>query len=453
MNKKLYWVLAVLVVGALVLTACTPAEPADEPEVEEVSGEDAEAEADTEEEDAPPEEVTLRIFTRWSDASPVSQAFRDRVAEFQILYPHITIEDESINDEQANISKWNTYIATDDLPAIFQNYGGSSAYEWIANGLFLDLDEALEANPEWRDGFLDFFSQWQYDDIPGTYGVPYEFFAVPLFYNKDIFEEVGVDVPTTMAEFAEVSEQLLAAGYVPMAFGEKDNFKGDHLWAVLGLRRLGIDGMAGVATGETEFTGAGMRSVFETMEEWNEAGYVGENAVGVDYATETAMFLSGEAAMKFDGSWVLSEMDASPIADSIGVAPFPYFAAQPENRDLMFGGPAAGLSVNANLTGAELEAALMLLEFLSSVEHFTYLQETTNGGVYPAVMEPASSVGPVTAEYIEVLNNAGEFSIGAVGVLPEVLTQVRNSVQGLFAGQSVDEVLQEITAVQEDVEE
>lgn len=441
MMKSKLWILAVLLVSALLVTSCAPTEPAAEAEVEEV----AEAEA--------PEEVTLRIFTRWSDASPVSQAFRDRVAEFQELNPHITIEDESINDEAGFDNKWATYIATDDLPAIFQNYGGANTYDYIAEGLFLDLDESFAANPDWKNGFLDFFSQWQYEDVAGTYAVPYEFFAIALFYNKDIFDEVGVQVPTTIEEFEAASEALLAAGYVPLAFGEKDNFKGDHLWVTLSLKTLGGAAMNDLATGDLQWTGPEMTEVFGVMADWNSKGYLGENVVGVDYATETAMFLAGEAAMKFDGSWVLSEMDASPIADSIGVAPFPYFPETDEFAGVYMGGPGAGLSINGSLTGAEKEAAIQLLEFLSSVEHFSYLQETTGGGVFPAKMEAATTIGPVTAEYIAVLSDADAFSTGGTALLPEVSTQMRNSIQGLFAGLSVEEALQEIADKQAELTE
>jgi ABC-type glycerol-3-phosphate transport system substrate-binding protein len=48
---------------------------------------------------------------------------------------------------------------------------------------------------------------------------------VMFFYNKQIFEEVGVKAPKTWSELIEVSEKLLAAGYQPLAVaGDYDSF-------------------------------------------------------------------------------------------------------------------------------------------------------------------------------------------------------------------------------------
>ena len=38
-----------------------------------------------------------------------------------------------------------------------------------------------------------------------------------VFYNKDIFEEQGLSVPTTYSEFIETCEALKAAGSTPCA--------------------------------------------------------------------------------------------------------------------------------------------------------------------------------------------------------------------------------------------
>src|SRR5687767_14186944 len=47
------------------------------------------------------------------------------------------------------------------------------------------------------------------------YTINYDLVTSMMFYNKDIFAEVGVEVPETTAEFADVLQKLEDAGYTP----------------------------------------------------------------------------------------------------------------------------------------------------------------------------------------------------------------------------------------------
>lgn len=452
MKSKLWKLIALLVTTVLLVSCAGPDSDVGTETEEVVKTEEAVMTEEVVKTEEPPEEVTVRVLTRWSDASPLSQGFRDRLAEFQALNPHITILDESINDEKAYGDKLKTSIATNDLPAIFQNYGGPEILQYVEAGLYYDLTEALNADSEWQSNFLDFWANWQYESVSGTYAVPYEFFGISFFYNADILEEVDASVPTTIAELEAVSEKLLAAGYIPIAMGEKDNFKGDHLFVSLIIQKYGGAMMEGLESGEVRWDGPEVVDILTLMDDWNAKGYLGPNITGVDYASETALFLSGEAAMKFDGSWVLSELEASPIADSIMAAPFPYFADVPEFKGITMGGPGAGLSISGTLTDAETNAAIELLKFVTSVEHFTYLQETTGGGIFPVIMEPGD-VGPVTESYINVMNSVTEFDLIGV-LLAEVRTQFRDSVQGLLSGSiSPEEAAKQIADMHDKVTE
>lgn len=397
---------------------------------------------------APAEEVTLRVFTRWSDASPASAAFRDRMAEFMKQNPAITIDDMSTNDEATFNDKWKASVATGDIPDVFQNYGGVTNADYVKNKLFADLGGDLDADKQWKEGFLDFFGNWQYEGVQGIYGVPYEFYAVALFYNKDLLQKVNAEAPKTVKEFEEVSEKLKAAGIVPMAVGAKDKFKGAHLFSCLALKKHGTQLFPDIAGGKVKWDGAEVADIFTIMSDWNVKGYLGSNNVGVDYNAEKAMFFDEKTAMHYDGSWFLSEAEASTIKDKIGVVAFPGFDEKPEYKDTWMGGAGAGLSVSGALTGAKREAAVKFLKFVTSIEHFRAVQQASKGGVYPVKLEadPATT-GPVTVAYSAAVKTAKQFSVEAGAfVKPEVSAQIGDSIQGMFAGNSSEKAAKEIAA-------
>src|SRR5690606_19505800 len=62
-------------------------------------------------------------------------------------------------------------------------------------------------------------------DISGKeeiYAIPFVTNAVGVIYNKDIFDEQGLEVPTTWDEFIEVAEKVKAEGQIPFYHTYKD---------------------------------------------------------------------------------------------------------------------------------------------------------------------------------------------------------------------------------------
>ena len=49
-----------------------------------------------------------------------------------------------------------------------------------------------------------------------------------MIYNKAIFEKHGLAVPTTFAEFIALNDALLAAGEVPIAYGNQSPWAATH---------------------------------------------------------------------------------------------------------------------------------------------------------------------------------------------------------------------------------
>lgn len=380
--------------------------------------------------------VTIRIITRWSDQGLFSRAFQESLKTFMAENPGITVEDLSVNDENGFNEKIKIMIATGDVPEIVQNYGGTYNKLYFKSGVFADLAPSLAKDAAWKNGFLPFFEAWKYDDLPGTWGVPIEMYAISLFYNKEIFDSLKLDPPKTIEDLILMTPILKKAGYIPMATGVADNFRGSHLFTSLLVKKYGNKIVSDLANRKTTYEDPAVVDILTLMKDMQTQGVFGDNMSAVSYAIDTSLFASGKSAMHFDGSWYLGDQGIAKV--KAGAVPFPYFTKVPANKSHAMGGSGAGLSVAAVSDPAKLEAAMKLVKYLTSAERFSYYRDLVGGGVYPVILPPSGKINSVTLEYADSYKNVGTFTqdVGQYDPLPQMLDITRNAIQGMFAGVS-----------------
>ena len=155
-------------------------------------------------------------------------AFEEIARRYEALNPGIDVEITVIGQG------FETWIRTrfagggDLIPDIY-NINYTSGYEREGKIAFLDgyLDET---NPytgtRWRD-CLDARFIERYKWAGNTYVLSLDYIEIAIFYNKDIFRELGLEVPRTWAGFIGLCESIGEGGYVPMAM--PGNF--DSFWA------------------------------------------------------------------------------------------------------------------------------------------------------------------------------------------------------------------------------
>lgn len=204
------------------------------------------------------------------------------------------------------------------------------------------------------------------DEAGEVYGIPAYGWFSGIFYNVDLFEQLGLDVPTTFDEFLEVSAAFTAEGITPLTLGLSD---GDTAWHSLtgylensfynngsGDPQIDFD----VAYGQQTITG----TWDEPVADWYriiEEGVINERMLGLSSDQAIIEFGAGEAAMTISGPW-----NYDKIKDTgVNFAMFSHVGNDPDNLWLV-GGPAANFGVNADSTNQD--AALQVFEALASEE-------------------------------------------------------------------------------------
>ncbi len=128
-----------------------------------------------------------------------------------------------------------------------------------------------------------------------------------MFYNKKIFEDKGLTVPTTWAEFLAVEEALKTDYPTVVGLPAGDGWPISHnQTAVWGLA-AGPEGMDNVLYGDGRWDDQAFVDATQVLIDQNAAGYFGPEPLAGGYRDVLASFFRGEIPMMFTGTFMLPE--------------------------------------------------------------------------------------------------------------------------------------------------
>ncbi len=305
------------------------------------------------------------------------------------------------------------------------------------------------------------------DDLTGKYGdlfndsgkAPYTFdgklYAVPLcnwyegiFYNKEIFAQYNIEVPTTFDEFIAVCETLNAQGIKALTIGGKD--AATLLKSCLGyvqseyiLTDAGKDFDEKFANAETTLAG----NWDPYIQKWTrliDAGIITTNALGIDDNQALDEFATGKAAMWASGCWSYENIKQKNIRMQFGM--FPYLGDTPEAASLV-GASSAGLAVNAK--SKNKEAAYRVMDVICSPEGQKAILEG-QPGAYSYLKENVETVLPEEYDGVKAILDAGRVHCCWTNwrYATNCFNDFAQGLQGLVAKQvSISDMLKEVDRV------
>lgn len=252
-----------------------------------------------------------RVLRLWHYESPngaMGIAWQAAIEEFEATHPGVTVEFEARGFEEIRQTA-PMILNSDEAPDIMEyNKGNATAGFLAQQGLLTDMtDVAMERGwDQILSPGLQTTSRYQ-DGIMGDgawYGVTNYGEFVMAYYNKDMFEEYGVEVPTTLEEFEAVMDVFVEAGITPLALGASE-YPAQHIFYELVLSqadREWVDAFQ-LYQGEVDFHGPEFTFGAERMAEWVEKGYIDENVTGIPAEDMGVAFTNGENPIMMSGSW------------------------------------------------------------------------------------------------------------------------------------------------------
>ncbi len=359
------------------------------------------------------------------------QKLREQVIEdYTRANPDVEIELVMLENE-AFKQRVQVAVQAGDPPDIFHSWGGGVMLEYANAGMLRDITGFVENTLSKKIG-MGALGVYGFD---GTYyGSPYDMGAVGMWYNKAIFEELGVSVPETWPQFLDAVKKIKAAGYVPIAMGAGDRWPAHFWWVYLAMRLGGQEAFNAAYTGAGSFADAPFVQAGERLLELAALEPFQTGFLGATYDDQAALVGNGKAAMELMGQWAPAvQASNSDTGEGIGEnLSWFNFPAVPggagKNTDVMGGG-------NGYVIGKDApDEALDFLNFFLQREYNEELVAIE--GIIP-VVEGASSAleGNENSQKIaKAVNEADYYQLYYDQFLPPaVAAAVLDGTAGLLA--------------------
>ena len=262
---------------------------------------------------------------------------------------------------------WNNYwtlleagATGGELPDVFWMHS-NVAQKYMENDLLLDLTDKIAASDK-----IDMANYYEgivklYQSNGKQYCVPKDIDTIALWYNKTIFDEMGVPYPDdtwTWADFKENAKKLTNADHWGYAIAPGNNQEGYYNT---------IYSMGGyVISDDKKKSGMDDPKSIEAIKLFTDMIAEGScpDLATVSETAPNELLCAGKVAMSINGSWMLAGYrDNEYAAANCDVAVLPY-TNDPSDRVSIYNG--LGWAAAAN--GKNIDAAWSLIEYLGSKE-------------------------------------------------------------------------------------
>ncbi len=233
---------------------------------------------------------------------------------------------------------------------------------YAKNNSLLALDDAARQN-----GWLSRLPELEVkrNSYKGhLYAYPFEQDYMLVYYNKDLFQKLGIQVPRTYQEFQQSCEKIKQAGLVPIAFGNRGKWPATNTLSYLLALVAGKQRQEEVLFGDTPWTNDAYMEAARTFLDWADKGYFPRGFNGIEYGEANSLFTMGQAAMDITGTWVLQDMVAGATDFELGTFMLP--AIKPDLPKATMMGEGSQWEITARGSPQTHQAAIQFLAFLAS---------------------------------------------------------------------------------------
>lgn len=294
--------------------------------------------------------------------------FQSVVDAYIAAHPKVQIQVLAESDQGVK-DKLRVLAASNTLPDIYFSWAGDFTKKFVRGNLAKDLTG--DVTGAWKDSFTPAaLEAYTYDGK--LYGVPITLDAKYMAYNKKLFADNGVAVPTTLEELLAACDTFKAKGFTnPVTFGNQYGWPAIHFMTQLNPYYVPAATMAtdyDPATGA--FTDPGYLNALQAFADIN-THCLTQGANGISHEAAQAQFLSGKSPMHYIEAvefFALTEKGGAPadLANNWDFFKLPPPASPAGDTGYLEGAPDGFL---VNPASQHVDIAIDFLKYLTSLDN------------------------------------------------------------------------------------
>ena len=332
-------------------------------------------------------------------------------------------------------------VAAGNIPQLVSVFPWNASYkDMFREGLFMDLtdqDFMKRVTP----------SVLERCEVNGKQNsLPLTTNSFGLYYNVDIFNELGLTIPKTMDEMWGVCDKLVEAGIQPFSFPDK---KAVRINQQFDRMLIGCVDHDFYSKCDEQINGSynikddpNIRKYAETILKLREYG--NPDSLGYDDEPAYEEFTSGKSAMYIDGSWAVTTFETMNPDLNFNCTAIPAITTD----DFWTCGTVdTAYSISADCTPEQQDACIRFLDFLVRED---IAQEFSDGDKNPTLIQGVEYNVPQLKEINDYIDE-GRFAPSLASIWTQDLrNSLVVSVQALILDKDVDTFLDEFQSLVEE---
>ncbi|MEK3739275.1 MULTISPECIES: extracellular solute-binding protein [Paenibacillus] len=305
--------------------------------------------------------IQIKIYAQHFDED-TSKPFDYAVEELKKEMPEVEIVlDEAVQD---GYQKLKTYAATGNMPDIYET--DWPTLQTFAKSKNVELLDEYQATKDFKANLNTGNESRLIAPDGHVYAFPYTGIEFQmLFYNKDIFKEVGIEMPIkTIDQLAEAAKKLSSAGYTPLSIFAKEKWITTSFYSGL-VTREETKGFGPLETKGTTTLPSPYVTAAEQMKKLEEAGLFDVNATNTNYDQASSLFYQGKAGMFVNGQWEIYS-SAEKLGDKVDWMYWPAKdEATYENNKMYINGAGGPGGFAVSPSSKNVETAVKVASFIA----------------------------------------------------------------------------------------
>jgi raffinose/stachyose/melibiose transport system substrate-binding protein len=280
------------------------------------------------------------------------ETFNGLIADFEAEHPNIDVVQNHVPNAD---TAFRTRLVRNDIPDVITLNAGATWAEMAPAGVFYDFSGHPilgDVNP----AILDILNALGTAGEGEVNGIPFASNADGVIYNKDLFAEHDVEVPTTWDELVGAAETFQAAGVTPFYGTLLDSWTSLPAWNALASNLAPEGFFDQLGAEETSFEEA-YPEVAERLYQLFE--FTQEDRFSRNYNDGNQAFARGESAMYLQGIWAIPTIRSFEPDFEIGTFALP--TDRPDETKLVSG---VDVVITMGREPAHPEESLAFIEFL-----------------------------------------------------------------------------------------